>query len=173
VNRILEIVSRGLVGLAELSVVAMLLLIVTDVVVRAVFNFAVPGIDTIVASYLMVAVSFMPLALLHMLDENIAVDFLRNMVPNAAKDLFDVIAHLLAIVYYGLGAWIFYDVAAESFRIREYVTGTWDVPIWPARILMPIGLLVGALAAVAMLIRALRALFTGGKPATHDTTGAF
>ncbi|WP_323038751.1 TRAP transporter small permease [Gemmobacter sp.] len=172
-NRFTEIVGRGLVGLAELSVVAMLILVVADVVSRAVFNISIPGIDTIVASYLMVAVSFLPLALLHLLEENIAVDFLRNMVPDAMKDIFDIIAHLLAVAYYGLGAWIFYLVAVEAFHIREYVTGTWDVPIWPARILMPLGLLVGGLAALAMLFRALRALFTGAKPSAHDSTGAF
>jgi TRAP-type C4-dicarboxylate transport system permease small subunit len=124
-----------MIVLAGLGIILMLVLVVTDVIGRSVLNVAIPGIDTVVASYLMVATIFLPLGLLQLLDENIAVDILRDWVPDA---------------------------------IKEYVTGTWNVPIWPARILMPIGLFVAAIAAVAKLTHAIGALFSGSKPDSHD-----
>lgn len=165
--------SRAMVGLAGIGIVVMLVLVVSDVLVRAIFNVAIPGIDTIVASYLMVATIFLPLALIQLLDENIAVDALRNAMPDAVQDLFDLIGHLLAVAFYALLGWIYLKVAVEAFEIKEYVTGTWDVPIWPARIFMPLGLFLGTVAAALKALASVRALFTGAKPPSHDVTGAF
>lgn len=166
-------ISQAFVGLAGIGVVLMLVLVVTDVVARALFNVAVPGIDTIVASYLMVATIFLPLALLQILEENIAVDALRDNVPDLVKDLFDIIAHLLAVGFYALLGWIYFEVAIDAFEIKEFVTGTWNVPIWPARVFMPLGLFLGSVAALAKLIVSIYDLFTGTPPDPHDSTGAF
>ncbi|SFJ54011.1 TRAP transporter small permease [Celeribacter neptunius] len=167
-QRFVNWISRAMIGLAGVGILAMLVLVVADVLGRAVFNVAIPGIDTIVASYLMVATIFLPLGLLQLLDENIAVDILRDQVPDAVKDVFDIVGHLLAVGFYVLLGWLYFKVAVEAFEIKEYVTGTWNVPIWPARILMPLGLFVAALAALAKLEQAVRALVSGSKAATHD-----
>lgn len=167
-TRIVNLTSRAMIVLAGLGIILMLVLVVTDVIGRSVLNVAIPGIDTVVASYLMVATIFLPLGLLQLLDENIAVDILRDWVPDAIKDVFDIVAHLLAAGFFVLLGWLYFDVAVEAFEIKEYVTGTWNVPIWPARILMPIGLFVAAIAAVAKLTHAIGALFSGSKPDSHD-----
>lgn len=172
-ERFATALSRGMVAIAGFSIVAMLVLVAGDVISRAVLNIAIPGIDTVVAAYLMVATIFLPLAMLEMLEENISVDILRDHVPDVVKDIFDVIGRLLTTILYGLLAWLYVHVALESFEIREFVTGTWDVPIWPARIIMPIGLLVATLAAGTKLLVSLRALIAGSKPPSHHTTGTF
>lgn len=166
-------ISRAMVGLAGIGIVVMLVLVVSDVISRAVFNVALPGIDTIVASYLMVATIFLPLALIQILDENIAVDALRNAVPDMLKDVFDLIGHVLGVIFYALLGWIYFKVAVDAFEIREFVTGTWDVPIWPARIFMPLGLFLATVAAGLKALAAIRALISGAKPPSHDATGAF
>lgn len=165
--------SQSLVGISGVCIVLMLILVVSDVLARALINVAIPGIDTIVASYLMVATIFLPLALLQILEENIAVDVLRDNVPDFMKDIFDIIAHILAVAFYGILGWIYFKVAVDAFEIREYVTGAWDVPIWPARVFMPIGLFFGSVAALGKLFLSIRDLFTGAPPPPHDSTGAF
>lgn len=164
--------SNLLVWIAGIGIVIMLVLVTADVFSRTLLNMAIPGTDTIVASYLMVATIFLPLAIIELLDENIAVDIVRDNVPDLMKDLFDILAHLLAGGFYLILAWIYYEVAVEAFERKEFVTGTWDVPIWPARIFMPVGLFVAALAALMKLFLAARALITGATPASHDKTGA-
>lgn len=171
--KILRWLSEAMVALSAIAIILMLVLVVADVLGRAIFNTAIPGIDTVVASYLMVATIFLPLALLQILDENIAVDVLRDHVPNFMKDIFDAIANLLAVVFYVLLGWIYFEVAIESFHIKEYVTGTWDVPIWPARVFMPLGLGLGAVVALMRLYLSLAALVTGTPPSDHDRSGAF
>lgn len=159
--RIADWMSRTAVWIAGFGIVLMLVLVVTDVVLRAVLNVAIPGNDTVVASYLMVATVFLPLALLQMLDENIVVDALYDRFPGRVRDMLDVLAHLLATGFYLLLGWIYLEVARDSFAVREFASGTWDVPIWPARVLMPAGLLLGGLAALVKAGEAVRVLVAG------------
>lgn len=172
-HRLMSRIAGVMTGLAGVGIVIMLVLVTADVVARAVFNVAIPGTDTIVASYLMVATIFLPLALLEILDENIAVDVLRDNVPDFVKDIFDIIAHLLAAYYYALLGWLYWQVALDAFEVKEFVTGSWDVPIWPARTFMPLGLMVAALAAAVQLWAAVKALVTGGKPSEHHPAGGY
>lgn len=172
-HRLMSRVAGVMTGLAGVGIVIMLVLVTADVVARAVFNVAIRGTDTIVASYLMVATIFLPLALLEILDENIAVDVLRDNVPDFVKDIFDIIAHILGAGYYALLGWLYWQVALDAFEVKEFVTGSWDVPIWPARIFMPLGLLVAALAAAVQLWAAFKALATGSKPSEHHPAGGY
>lgn len=172
-QRTIALASKGMTALAGGGIVIMLLLVTADVLARSLFNIAIPGTDTIVASYLMVATIFLPLALLEILDENIAVDVLRDNVPDRIKDIFDIIAHLLAAGYYALLGWLYWHVALEAFAVKEFVTGSWDVPIWPARVFMPLGLFVATLASVSQLFTAIKALVTGSKPSEHHPAGGY
>lgn len=160
-------------GLAGIGIIIMLVLVTSDVIMRATFNIALPGVDAIVASYLMVATIFLPLALLEILDENIAVDALRSIVPDVVKDLFDITAYILGAFFYALLGWLYFKVAVEAFEVREFMSGTWNVPIWPARVFMPAGLFLAACAATAKLIGAVRLLVTGEKPSDHHSAGSF
>jgi len=171
--RVAGAISRFAVGVTALGIVLMLLLVVVDVLLRAVLNIAIPGNDTIVASYLMVATIFLPLAMLQILDENIAVDALYQHFPAWMKDLLDVLAHLLTAAFYLLLSWVYLKVAIESFEVKEYVTGTWDVPIWPARIIMPVGLFLGGFAAVVKTVTSLCDAFRDTPHPPHDPSGVF
>jgi TRAP-type C4-dicarboxylate transport system permease small subunit len=168
---LVKTMSGAMIYLAGVGIILMLVLVVSDVVGRAVLNTAIPGIDTIVASYLMVATIFLPLGLLQVLDENISVDFLHNIMPKWMQGVFDVLAQLLAMLFFALLGWLYFWVAVEAYETKEYVTGTWDVPIWPARILMPLGLAVASFAAAVMLYRAVFALFSRSKPLSNSHSG--
>jgi TRAP-type C4-dicarboxylate transport system permease small subunit len=148
--------AKGLVLLAEVSVVLMLVLVVADVLARGLFNVPIPGTEAIVASYLMVATIFLPLALLQVLDEHIAVDALYGLMPRSVQHGFVLVAHLCALAFYAVLGWIYYHVAVEAVEIREFVSGTWNVPIWPARLIMPLGLALAAVSALARLLLVLR-----------------
>ncbi|AJE46803.1 TRAP transporter small permease [Celeribacter indicus] len=166
-------ISRLAVAIAGVGIVLMLVLVVADVVLRATFNMAIPGNDTIVASYLMVAAIFLPLALLQMLDENIAVEALYDRCPAVLRDVFDLLAHVLTLAFYLILGWVYAEVAVEAFAVKEFVTGTWNVPIWPARVFMPAGLFLGAFAAAVKAVQAARYMRAGAPPPPHDTPGAF
>lgn len=167
-ERLATLLSRAMLVLAGIATIMMLVMIVADVISKAVFNFALPGVDTIVASYLMVAVIFLPLAMVELLEENIAVDVLYNVFPTSIQHLCGMLGHLLTAVFYALLGWLYIGVAVEAIEIREFVTGAWNVPIWPARIIMPAGLIIGAIVALVKLALILTDLL-GPKP--HRDTG--
>lgn len=139
-ERVLVSTSRVLSVIAGIGLVVMMVVVDADVLSRALFSRAVPGIDAVVANYLMVGSIFLPLAMLQMTNENIAVDSVYDLMPAGLKLVCDLLANVLTIVLYGVLAWLYSKVAVDAFEIREFVSGTWDVPTWPARIIMPLGL---------------------------------
>lgn len=157
-ERLAKGLSQSLIVVAGIATIVMLVIIVADVISKAFFSFAIPGVDTIVASYLMVAVIFLPLAMLELIEENIAVDVLYNVMPVVLRRLCAILGHVLTILFYLLLAWLYLAVAIEAFEIREFVTGSWNVPIWPARIIMPIGLTFAAAVAIVKLLLILKNL---------------
>jgi len=167
-ERLATLLSRAMLVLAGIATVVMLVTIVADVISKSAFNFALPGVDRIVASYLMVAVIFLPLAMLELLEENIAVDVLYHVLPTSIQHLCAMLGHLLTAVFYGLLGWLYAGVAIEAIEIREFVSGAWNVPIWPARMIMPAGLIIGAIVALVKLCLILIDLLG---PNPHRDTG--
>jgi len=159
--------ARLMTGLASVGTLMMLALVSCDVLSRLLFNIAIPGTETIVASYLMVAIIFLPLAMLQLQEENISVEVIANLVPVPLQLVFDLVGHLLTAIFYGLLAYLYYHVAVEAIEIREFVSGTWNVPIWPARLIMPFGLFVGVIAAVTKGIVVLGKLASGSSKGPH------
>lgn len=165
-----EWISRALNAIAGASIVVMLILVCSDVLSRMLFNIAIPGTNTVVASYLMVATIFLPLATLQLLEENISVEVISGLLPVPLQNLCDIIGHLLSGTFYVLLGYLYYHVAVEAIEIREFASGTWDVPIWPARVIMPLGLFIAALAAALKAILVLTHIFK--KPEnSHDHHG--
>ena len=158
-------------AIAGLSVAIMVVLVTSDVVMRALFRISILGVDAVVASYLMIATIFLPLAMVGFLEEHITVDALHYQASNVIKNLFDLVGHLLSFVLYSSLAFLYFKTAIESYEIREYITGTWNVPIWPARIIMPIGLGLAGVAAVVKLALIARALHAGSNPTSSNANG--
>ncbi len=159
--KIMDLSSKASIVVAMIGVLIMLIIVVADVLSRGLLNIAIPGVDTVVAAYLMVSSIFLPLAALQLTDGNIAISVLWDSVPFRLQRIFDLIAHALALIFFTLLGWLYFNVAIDAFEVNEYVTGTWNVPIWPARILMPIGLFLGATAALAKLLISLIELTYG------------
>ncbi|MBD8892601.1 TRAP transporter small permease [Roseibium litorale] len=144
-----KLLSSVTIGVGVTMIALMILQICLDAALRTTAGLPLPGTVEIVSNYYMVALSFLPAALVQRQGRNIEATFLYTFLPRVLKRMADIFARLLAIVVYGLITWQSFLDAMTKTRIKAYaLAGTIEIPIWPCYWLVPLsfGLLVIALA---------------------------
>lgn len=147
---------------AAAAVLAMMLHICLDVLLRNLFRHSMNSAPEIVARYYMVAIAFLPLGWLHLRDEMIAVELLDSFLPAGLRRFQTLAIALIGAAIYGTLTWITLGKALSEARTGSFVEiGTAKLPIWHSYALPPLGFamatLACALVALAVLLPALRA----------------
>jgi TRAP-type C4-dicarboxylate transport system permease small subunit len=157
-----DLVSATLGLIATVFLGAMLLLTVADVTLRATINLPVRGVYDLI-ELLLAAMFFVALPCVFLRDENIVVNSIDDIAPRAVPWL-KRIAELLAVMILAVLAWQGFIEARDSYEFHD-VTADLGLPRtwhWTAVL---IGLIGGALAALAMALRRRgEANGTGGAP---------
>ena len=139
-DRVLQFLERPLLAVAGSLIFLMMLHVVADVVGRYAFSKPITGTLEIVSNYYMIAIVFLPLALVQRRNAHIKVEVFTNWFSPRTVAVVDVVATAIALTYVGLMAWFVTYEAIEHTLIREkIVIGVSLVPVWPARWFVPIG----------------------------------
>lgn len=153
------ILARGAAAVsaavAGLSLLLMMTQTVVDVVMQAGFNSPIEGNLEVVSLYHMVAVVFLPLALVEQKHEHINVDLFIAAFSRRVQSWFYVFAQLVALSFLSL---LFYRTlidALHSTRINEVVMGSALLIIWPAKWMLPVGFGAMMLAVAANIVSAI------------------
>ena len=171
VDRILDLWSRALVALAVLACAAMMIHVSVDVFSRSVLNAPLRQTNQMVAAYYMIAVAFLPIALLGKRDEHISVDVFTNLMPAWLRRVFAVFATLLGMAYmfvFTWQSWISADRRTSQGEVLE-ISGGYMI-VWPARWFLPIA---GASLFLVFTLRLIRQILSDDRdldsaPRTHD-----
>ncbi len=163
-DKLITRVSHALVLVCSAALVLMMVQVTLDVAGKYLLHEPIPGNETIVASYYMVAIVFLPLAWVEVRGEAIVVELLYGIASKPIRTLMAAMGAAATVICYGFLAWFLWAPAMHAYRIGEFDAGTWDVITWPSRFLLPIGLGLGALAALLQMTR----ILTGGAPLQHD-----
>ncbi|WP_161556023.1 TRAP transporter small permease subunit [Mangrovicoccus ximenensis] len=137
--------SEMLLTVTALPMLAMMLHVTLDVILKNVLNMPLQGTLEITAYYYMLSIVVLPMAFVEMARQSIAVDLFYQMMPRRMQIGVTGFALLLSAAGYGGLAWITFPDAVAAFERREIVMGAVRVYIWPARFLLPISLTVTAL----------------------------
>jgi TRAP-type C4-dicarboxylate transport system permease small subunit len=139
---------------AGLLLIAMMVHITADVVMKFAFNYPLQGTLEIVAAYYMVVAVFLPLGLVEWSRQSIAVDLFYMMLPRSLKIL--VIAFVLSgmTLVYGAMAWQTLGDAVKAYGRNDYLMGGAAVQIinWPGRFALPLGFATAALVTAWQLL---------------------
>ena len=162
--RTLARLADGLVRLlalvGALGVVAMMLHVCADVVLRAVAGRPLPATVEIVARYYMVALAFLPLAWVERRRGMVAVELADRALPPALLRASDAAVALLAAAVYAVLAWITWETFQQNRQAGTFVIALdRPVPVWQSYALPPLGF---GLACATALARA-AALLTGAE----------
>jgi TRAP-type C4-dicarboxylate transport system permease small subunit len=102
---------------------------------------------------LMVIAVFMGLGLLHKRRANIAVDLLRESVGRGLRRALDVLTLLLVGFYFGLIAWRGWENAFDSLAVREFSNGLVQLPLYPSKFALAIGMSIAVLWCVLEILK--------------------
>lgn len=149
----LEWLSEALLTVTTIPVLAMMIHVTLDVVLKYTLRTPIQGTLEITSYYYMVAVVVLPMGFVELTRQSIAVDLFYQMMPYPVQVAVSAFVLIVSIAGYGGLAWITFPDAFLAFSRREIVMGTINVYIWPARFLMPVALSVAALVCLMHLIR--------------------
>ncbi|MBL0930329.1 MAG: TRAP transporter small permease [Alphaproteobacteria bacterium] len=140
-----------LVLIGALAIVAMMLHVIVDVILRNVSNTPIPATYEIVTKYYMIALAFVPLAFVERRGGMVQVEVIDPFLPAALRDALERLVAALSAAVYGTLAWVTLADALDAFATGAFVMAqTYRLPVWPGFFLPPLGF---ALAAVAVAIR--------------------
>lgn len=146
-------IARFMGYVGALAVVAMMLHISLDVVLRNAFRISMNTVPEIVARYYMTAVAFLPLGWLEFRRQMISVELIDFALSKNARRFSDASVMLVASVVYAFLAWTNWDKAFSETRVGTLVEiATYKMPVWHSFYLAPIGFTLAAVVAALMAI---------------------
>lgn len=140
-------------------------LVVFEVVRRYGFNSPTDWNQELVV-YLCIPLYIVGGGYIHSLKGHVSVDVLYIRMTPRAKAIIDLVTVPLLLVFSGVLLWFGADWARESI-IRGETSGTsWEIPIFPVRLLIPLSALILLLQAFAKIVRDLK-IAIGGTEHEH------
>ena len=149
--------SLWLAYVGGVAVLLMMLHVSADVLCKYLFNLPIVATLEIASNYYMVAVVFLPLAVIEREGSHIYVEVFTAGLRTRAQAVLDVGAMLLATFYVAALFVTSVEVAIQKTSINEiWFAMYFDLSIWPARWLIPAGCLLLMMQFALKGIRAFR-----------------
>ncbi len=117
----------------------MMLLVTADVIGRYVLSRPIPAVFEINSNFLMVLVVFFPLAYVHRRKEHVFVILFTEGFPPRAKAVLEMVSIILGVFAFGLIGWYGLEAAIAATKVREYIPGIIQVPVWMSQWIIPAG----------------------------------
>lgn len=162
--------GRLTAAVAGVAVLAMVLHVTADVVLRFGFNAPIPGTILMVSTFYMTAVTFLPLALSEERNAHIAVEVIYDLTNSLVQRVLDVIGYCLSIIVFAALTLRTWEEAMAKFDIGASTVETGvRIMTWPSYFLLPIGFGLMLLMLVRKLVRVLTAPRRDASPKVDET----
>lgn len=164
--RIPSRISDAFTILAGIGILGLMAITVIDVFLRQVLSSGLGGAIEI-SEVLLVCVVFLGMMAGEMTNTHVRTPVLTERVGDRAANVMHAIGFLPAVVFLG---WMTYLTAMEALRstsVGEFRFGVVFVPVWPAKLVIPLGL---AGLTVAVLIKLVTAIINIVKGRTADVS---
>ncbi|MBS0520053.1 MAG: TRAP transporter small permease [Proteobacteria bacterium] len=156
-ERPFDLLERASLWLSSLCMIAMTLLMVTEIVLRGVFDSTTDNSDELVG-YLLVGVSFFSLALCQSRGAFHRVEMVQMRLGPMGKAVSALIFDVLSFAYVALTDWYFVQFVMSSHK-REAVASTpLATPLWIPETVMVIGATMLLIVLAKAIVSDLRAL---------------
>jgi C4-dicarboxylate transporter DctQ subunit len=134
-SRIKVILNRTLEATAwitSLLIIAMMLLITYDVLLRYVFRAPSRWINDFVTLYLMIYIAILPAAWVLLKGDHVAVDLLLSYMGTKQQYYMTLVTRILGLIYSIVLTWQGGIYALREFTYKtEFPISSW-LPVWPA-----------------------------------------
>lgn len=143
-------VERALTVLSAVVVCLMMFLVVTQIMART-LRTALPGIVESL-ELLVVAVVFLGLAYTQSINGHIRIDVISNQLPVKWRKVLEGLLLALALGTFGIMTYVSGEAAYEAWVLGDYREGLIEYPLWPSKVLIPIGVGLLSLRLLVQLI---------------------
>ncbi|MGM7678599.1 TRAP transporter small permease [Microbacterium sp. A94] len=150
-ERTIVVIEPILRTVASAGVLVLMTATVVDVVSRTLTGRGLPGVIEI-TEIVLVATVFFGMMTSGRDGQHIRVTLLTDRLPEAAARIVRTLGLISALVIVGWLTWVTIEKAIVSVQTAEYRFGLISVPIWPARVAIPIGLVCLALVLIFLLV---------------------
>jgi TRAP-type C4-dicarboxylate transport system permease small subunit len=146
-------------NLGQGVLMVMVLLVVTDIVLRRLFNSPLTwSLEAV--EVMLVIVVFFSVAYCAVKDSHVSIDVLVARLPAMTRRIIDVFTHLLGIALFGFMTWGAIMSGITQWK-GGYITGILPVPVYPFLFIIAFG---SAMLALVLLTRLLELIFGMVKP---------
>ena len=132
-------IAVALAVVAGIALLAMMVQTVVDVSKNNLLGAPIEGNLEIMSVYHMVAIVFLPLAIVEVKHEHITVDLLVRLFPWWLRRITDTLGYLVAAFFFAILMWQTWIDAYESWAMGEILMTSILITIWPAKFSLPIG----------------------------------
>jgi len=124
---------------AILSVLSIMLLTVTDVILRKTVHKAIFGLYGITEEYLMVALVFLSISYVYSKGGHVRVTLFEKYIPEYAKMMIDKTLEIMALAFFVLLAVAGWQAAFEAWEYNEISSSGLGYPLAPAIFMVFLG----------------------------------
>ncbi|WP_051419516.1 TRAP transporter small permease [Paracoccus pantotrophus] len=155
-------IANALLALSGIAVVVLMLHVVADVLSKYAFHYPLVGTIEVASWYYMIAIAFFPLAYVQLHSHHLVVEVFTTGLSARRLAALDALVCVAVLAYIGLLGWLVAAKAIEATHRGEIINVVYfDLPIWPARWILPISLIAMIPAIVMQLLANLRFALTG------------
>lgn len=137
-RRLLQRITELCVSISCMFMLAMMIHVTADVVMKYLWNRPIPGTLEVVSAYYMVGGVFLPIAAVEFMRRQIVVDVAYQFMGWNLKAFCIFVGLVMAMLVYAVLACTSWGDAMRSLAIREVMMGTVLVSVWPSRFVLPI-----------------------------------
>lgn len=141
VRKVLTAIAKLLTDISSLWLFGILILVGCDIFMRYAFSAPIPGTLEI-SEQTVVIVTFLSLAYTGIENRHIKTTIIVGRLPTWCRYISDILAATLMLVLLTLLVWRTSVEAWRSFSIQEVRMGLIEVPMYPTKIAIPIGIAV-------------------------------
>lgn len=165
VTRAVRGMSSALAFVAGLGIVGLMLLTVADVALRKLAGRGIPGTLEI-SEVALVGVVFAALMAAEVNNVHVRTPILVERLSGRVANLAKMLGLVPAALFVSWAAWLTAMEGLASMERGEFRFGIVAVPVWPAKLVIPIGLAGLAVALMAKVVTAVRRARLGLPPET-------
>jgi TRAP-type C4-dicarboxylate transport system permease small subunit len=153
IDRAAQWASGALLFFGCIAVILMAVNVTADVVLRGTLNWGIYGTTEIVSFYYMVATVCLPLAYIELRDEHINVEVVYQILPASVQRLVLAFSIFCTGSFFAIFAWRSWYDSMVALSTRETLMGYAEIPIWPARFILPISFALVVVICVLRLVK--------------------
>jgi TRAP-type mannitol/chloroaromatic compound transport system permease small subunit len=112
-----------------------------------------------ISTSMLLACVVLSIAYLQRQGQHLRADFLFNRFSQGSQAIIiDIVGPLVALFYIGIIAWQSWNATLYSFLIHETSQSSWEEPLFPTKLVVPIGMGLLCLVLLAQLSRGITSL---------------